>query len=243
MAELITTSLFRETTLKAYYRCESGVLTIDSSGNGYTLTNNNTVGEATGKYGIAADLGASNSNKYLSVANNFGIDGGVITMNLWFRTASATQAGDHPALAALYSGNTKTEYGITIGGVGITGWRLKAGTAYQETTAVVISANTWYMATLTYDASYIRFYLNTVLVGGPTAASGNGADTQSNLFTIGRRADTTAIAYQSGYVDDVVVSNTVFKGTQIEELYNDTVINYIKGRPRNRYDLSGVSLG
>jgi hypothetical protein len=37
-------------TRKAYYRMESGALTTDTSGNGFTLTNVNTVAEATGKY-------------------------------------------------------------------------------------------------------------------------------------------------------------------------------------------------
>jgi hypothetical protein len=63
-AELFTTSLFADASLVAYWRLEN---TSDSKGS-RTLTNNNTVAFNSAKFNNGADGGATNTNKYLSLA-------------------------------------------------------------------------------------------------------------------------------------------------------------------------------
>src|SRR3990167_3539263 len=67
----------------------------ESSGNaasevgGFTLTNNNSVAYSAGKIGNAADGGATNTNKTLTITNNLGITGGAITMAGWVNVTTA----------------------------------------------------------------------------------------------------------------------------------------------------------
>ena len=59
------------TNLVAFYKFESGNLTIDSMNNARPLTNNGTVAEsASGKFGYCADYGTANSTKYFSRASS-----------------------------------------------------------------------------------------------------------------------------------------------------------------------------
>lgn len=56
-------------TFLAWYDFESGALTTDATGNGNTLTNNNTVTSISGKVGNAAQF-LQNNAQYLSIADN-----------------------------------------------------------------------------------------------------------------------------------------------------------------------------
>lgn len=94
MAELISTPLFSDSALKAYYRFNTGALTTDSKGSN-TLTNNNTVGEtASGKFGYAADYGASNSNKFFDINSGLSMDlGGAYSVSIWIKWRTEVTSG------------------------------------------------------------------------------------------------------------------------------------------------------
>jgi len=145
-------------------------LTDDSSGNGETLTNNNTVGSASAKIKDGANFTSSNSNKRLSRASGWGINGGNITMSAWVYFYSI-QAFTFP----IQQFNTTNDVGYSFkveGGIKFV--RNRFGVAENQTTAQSISAAQWYHMTLTYDGSTVRGYLD---AGTPqtVASSGNGS--------------------------------------------------------------------
>lgn len=94
MPELSTTTLFSDSSLQAYYRFNTGELTTDSKGSN-TLTNVNTVGEATGKFGIGADFGTANSDKYLHIASNLGMNlASDYSVSLWVKCRTEPASGE-----------------------------------------------------------------------------------------------------------------------------------------------------
>jgi len=219
--ELASTPLFSDSNLQAYWKLEN---VNDSGPNAYTLTNVNSVAFNAGKFNNGGDSGASNSTKLLNVASNVGIDGGAVTMNLWFNSYATTFTGDHPALfCTFYYGGKAIDYRIGINTTGIFAARLKSAVAWQETAATAISASTWYMATLTYDTTNLKLYLNGVLKDS-IAASGDGIITggyTTGTSFLSGALDPTRI-YTSAIVDDASIFSRALTAQEISNLYSGT---------------------
>ena len=220
--ELSKTILKNSPYLKALYRFESGALTTDDSGNGYTLTNNNSVAEASGKYGGGADFGTGNTNKSLTIANHLGNDGGTCSINLWINTPTTTSSNDHESLAGVFNGTVHSGFYITLGNTGVRASRLKSGVAWEDTSEVAFSANEWHMVTLTCDATTLRLYVDG-LYRASVGVVGNGVGAVSSLTSIGTRADSGA-TYADGIIDDVAFFNSTLTADQIKELYEGRYI-------------------
>lgn len=211
--------------LKAYYRFESGALTTDSSGNGYTLTNSNSVTSSTGVFGGGADFGISNSNKSLTVTNNLGIDGGACTISAWVKLSSEIST-DYFAIVSQQSTTSKVKYAVVYNYNGgtrrIEFWRVKNGVSVDGPTyTITLGTNSWYHIVLTYDATSVRGYINGQFVG-VAASSGNGSAAVSSFLNIG--CDDSGIRYFSGLIDDVSIFNTALCADQIKELYEGRII-------------------
>lgn len=111
--------------LRAYYHLED---VNDSSGNSRTLTNNNSVTFASGKFNNAADFGSSGTNKGLTYATN-PLSADIPTnvyVGFWFKLNSTAQTTS-PVDRLLFTINTTTSnatgrqmqirYNISGGGV------------------------------------------------------------------------------------------------------------------------------
>lgn len=221
--ELESTSLRGDANLQAYWKLED---VNDETANNRDLTNTGTVTFTTGKFGNCADTGASNSTKKLTVASNCGVAGGNISINLWFNSYAATFAGDHPPLISCLSdltGGAGVAYGLGINTTGLFAFRLKSGVAWQETAATAILASSWYMATMTYDGTNCKLYINGNYVS-QVAASGNGSTgfyaDQTALFC---HAGYTADAFTSAKIDDADIFNRTLTSTEISNLYNTNI--------------------
>lgn len=220
--------------LVAYYKLED---TTDSSGGGNTLTNNNSVTFIPSKFNLGASLGTSNTNKSLSRASNLGIDGGAVTISCWARILTQVPSSSNYALVSLVSiGSTNTSYTIyyfeSAGVKYLAYLRLKVGVTNEgPALSKELDLTTFNMFTLTYDATNVRGYFNGILVGGPTAASGNGSASLANQFDIGRTAD--SLNYASAVVDDTVVLNRAASADEIKDMYNSGLKkrNALKPRP------------
>lgn len=173
MSQLLNTSLFSNANLAAYYRCEASALTTDSKGS-FTLTNQGAIAEIVGMHGGAADPGAPNA------------DNGCL-----YRTASI------PALTGNFSVTGKFNWQTAGANEPLFGWcdttndvfircnydgtkllfyRVKSGVAQEGPTYTFTpTLGSWYQVGITYDGTNVRGYVNGVLVGGPTAASGSGS--------------------------------------------------------------------
>jgi hypothetical protein len=225
MAELYTTSLFSDANLKAYYRLESGALTTDSK-NGFTLTNNNSVGEDMGKYGGAADFGTANTNKSLSIANDLGITGGAITITGWYRPNTDIGNGGVWIFTAQEDSGTSVQYAIEYRRSGATRTlvfrRYRQGIAANEITYNVDLGTTSYRhIVLTYDGTNLRGYLDGSLVAGPTAFSGNGTGVTADSFSIGNQRGLASGNgfYSSIDADDVAVFSRALTADEIGILF------------------------
>ena len=229
--KLRNTVLFNNANLKCLFEFESGALTTDSSGQGKTLTNNNTVGEGTGKFGGAADFSTSNSNKYLSIADNLGITGGAITMALWVKIGaepSSTVAYELVSQSSLTNRvQNRIFYYNNSGTYQLYFQRAKSNVSAQEFSVNISALGTsiYHQIVYSYDGTNLRGYLDGAYVG-VIAASGNGNDLATDLFNIGR--GTVQTNYSSCLIDEVAVFSVALSADQIKELYEGRFLGELR---------------
>lgn len=220
--ELYESDLFGLSTLKAYYRFESGALTTDSSGNGHTLTAISDPAETSGKFGGGVAL---DSNDAYSHADNADLKPtGTFTIGAWIKTTQSSVG----VIQSRFS--TSVVAGIYLriasnGKVGLTSGRNTGnvvGTDYQScgSTTVVTDGN-WHLLVGTWDGGYLRIYIDGVLegsIGWVYAPVYNG----TNYFRIGCENFSGTNAYFiGGSMDDVFLFNgKALSLDEIEILYN-----------------------
>lgn len=228
MPELNNTVLKNLSTLKAYYRLESGALTTDSSGNNYTLTNNNTVGSGTGVFGGSADFGTGNTNKTLRVSNNLGIAGlGDLSIVGWFRMnaeiasgqqtfcghASTTTNDNYCSITYQYNSGTR-RIGIK-GGYGVS--------AFYN----VALGTTWHHIAMTRSGTTYRLYLDGNHVSTATITA---AALGANAFAIGDSGEGSN-EFASIVADDVAVFGATLSADQVKEIYEGRFLGELHPEP------------
>jgi hypothetical protein len=220
------------TGLIAYYKLdESSGNASDSSGSGFTLTNNNTVTYTTAKINNGADFGTSNTSRFLDyTGGNMGVDGGSISFNMWVKVGvQPTTSGDAQFQHFIVQGsnNTRTmnliRYFNDAGTYKIQFERGKnnvGGEGYVHTQTLTL--DTWFMLTYTYDGTTVRAYVNNSLVGsGSASGSGTGTNTFIQGLRLGRHALISGGAYLTqGQIDEVGVWSKALTTDEITSLYN-----------------------
>lgn len=222
--ELNSTALLTDGSIEGYYRFNTGALTTDSSGNTRTLTNNNTVGEsASGKFGYAADFTSGNTNKDFSITSNFDIDGGNFTYIVWVNNYSNPSANEFDYIyqeSATSKVSSRIAYRDAGGTPTIDFKRTRRGVADTgPSVAYTIPTSTWTQLAITYDGTNIRGYANGVLIGGPTADSGNGSSASASKLRIGSQ-DGGAGSYAKSLMDDVAIFSRALTTAEILDLYD-----------------------
>lgn len=214
--ELLYSSILPSANLRAYYRLRHGNLLVDSSGNSFTLTSNSGVVDYLSGLVVdcGGDFGGVAAGKVLSIANNLGITNGAITLSVWYQGATVTQAGDHPAILSVGDDSTDVMYQIGINTVGLYGTRLKQTLSWSDVGATAFLANTWYMCSLTYDGTTLRFYINAVEKGN-TATNGNGTGATATQCALGGGQGTP----MGGKMNEVFIFNTALSQPQLAYLY------------------------
>lgn len=215
--ELFTTPLFLDPSLVAYYRLEN----INDSKASFTLTNNNTVAFNPALFNKGADQGASNTNKYLGIANNLGISGNC-SINMWVNVTTDPGVGGQCRLVTIQNATThvrmQVNYEDTAGVKTITFSRVRQGTS-NDTVSKTQSLGTsaWHMITLTFDGATLKGYYD---AGTPVtvASSGSGASGLADLFYIGQNE--SASIPLSGITDEVAVFSRPLSVNEITGLFN-----------------------
>lgn len=211
MSELVTTPLYRDSNLVAYYRLGG---TADSVGT-YHLTNNNGVSFEQGKYGLGANFGTGNSNKYLSHTSNMGIVGGAITTGGWIRLLTQTQ--DCYLLDQRDAGNKVAyflQYQFNSGNPKILFKRLRNGVTeniVEHTYGGTLGTTNYFPAYITYNNTNMILYTDGI-ARGTTAASGTGTSNLSSGFQIGARQNSS---FAAAVIDDVPVFNRALTPAEI----------------------------
>jgi hypothetical protein len=131
--------------------------TSDYSGNGNNLTNNGTVVFNAGLIGNAADFGAPNTTKYLSLASGFGIGTGDFSISWWFKNAGTDH--DFDGMVALGTGSYHIKF---IRNGNNNRWWIQADGGGDGLFTESISNSTWYHLCAVNSAGTITLYVNTV---------------------------------------------------------------------------------
>lgn len=211
----IPSNLPQQAYIKAYYNLEN---VNDGSANGFNLTNNNSVTFSAAKIGNGADFGNPNSNKSLSIVNNFGITGGAITISMWVKLLAEIGTGAWSFAAQSSQTNYVSQvitYAYNAGARQLQCVRTKYGVA-SETALIsaTLGISAFHHIVYTYDGTNIvGYYDNTSF---SAAASGNGSSTLTNYFTIGAN---NGAAFTSAIIDEVIVWNKALTSAEVDTVY------------------------
>jgi len=231
------------TSLVSYYKLED-VNDFFASNN---LTNNNSVAFNTGKVSNAADMGASNTTKYLNIASDLGITNGNCSISCWVNVTTAPASGTQGTIVAKNDGGTFIMYNLyyqnDAGTLRVSADRLRGGVADDEVkVAHTLTIGTWFHLVLTYDGTNIELWIDGVSKG-TAAASGNGSNYIADTFNIGNRLYNGVLAtYLSGLVDEVGIWSKKLSNTEVADLYNAGSGQTMEENDRNVNVLDTISI-
>lgn len=196
--------------LVAYYKLdESSGNAADATGNGFTLTNNNTVSYATGLINNGADLGTSNTNKTLATSTSLGITTGDFTVSFWYKNDGTDREFDGQVSIGtgsysmiFFRNGTNNRWFLATSGGG--------NTLITES----ITNSTWYFLTMVKSGGTVTVYVNATSKGS-TSTLGSSAGVH---FTVGGFPDYGW--YGTNKIDEVGVWSRALSGAEITSLYN-----------------------
>ncbi len=197
----------------------------DSSRSSYNLTNNGSAPFNTGKFGSAADFGASNATKYLSINSALTIRGAPITISLWTKIETPPTSGQIEVIAEQLDGTTSNveyyiAYANSAGTLQVKFVRNAQGVSdAQEIYNVDMGTTNWHHIVGTYDGSLVKLYFDGVSVASSThTATGNYFF--PDQFQLGHTENTyTTTLYYSGLVDEARVYNRALSAAEVSALY------------------------
>lgn len=195
----------------------------DAGGYNRTLTNYNSVAFVAGKFGNAANFGASNTNKYLAHTNDFGIDplSEAYTISFWAKiNGQPTSGGVYGAIRH----SAANKCGAYIGYWNDSGSYKLIVRYSSDATVFPVSAtyqlidNTWYWIVFTSTAAGTgKLYVN----GHNIATGTRGSNTATSVgFNIGGNVYlNNSNRFWSGMMDEVAVFSRVWTDTEIRYWY------------------------
>ncbi len=234
-AQTVALQYCPDTNSRAIYWLED--LT-DQTSNGYTLTNHNSVGFVTGDFNNAADLGASNTNKFLDAHSALGWTGGDVSISLWVKMRAEPTDISAPGSESLVhlwygsgGGSTKVwtviEYGKDGANYKLRISRNDMTTRVNGDYIVDLGTSNWHHIVLTYNGTsgVGKLYLDGADTGATFTQTGTGANAgisgdDFNIGAFGMTMGNPQYLFASAYFDEVVVSSNVFSSTDVSNIYN-----------------------
>jgi hypothetical protein len=201
----------------------------DSAGTNH-LTDNNTVTQAAGKIGNAAQFTLGNT-EYLSIADNTALSTGDIsfTMCAWVYI-DVKAAGSQPIVAKWgpAGSNTDLEYRMNYSGTG-GGDRFRFGVSagpsivnVDASTFGSPSAVTWHFVCGWHDAASNTINIKVNDGAANSQSHSAGVQDTSYAFAIGRHGEYVPSDYMNGRIDNVLFWKRVLTAKEIENIYNAT---------------------
>jgi len=193
---------------------------VDSAGTN-NLTDNNTVGSATGIIGNAASFVAA-SSQYLSCASNASLQmaGNTdFTISAWVKLASSISANASLVTKDSNAANSR-DYTLDylLGG----GFRfyIQGGSTYIASTAAP-AATLWYFLVAWYDSSNGQLHIRINDITTYDSATGaTGTDVSAPEFRIGARERSIEPDYADAVIDEVGLWKRKLTAGEITALYN-----------------------
>ena len=217
--QLADTTLFADANLQAYYTLED----VNDDIGANNLTNNNTVTFTTAKFANGANGGATNTNKFLNVANVLGYANAAYSISLWVKLLTEISTGSYD-LCELQEATTDTSllisYEYNSGTRRLNCGKLRAGVAFDGIAyETALGTSIFHHIVLTYDGSTLILYIDNVNVG-TVASTGNGTSAlTSGLEILSGRAGASG-NLTSGIIDDWAGFDRVLTVGDINLLYN-----------------------
>ena len=230
--------LITDANLQGYWKFEENLT--DSSGNGHTLTPNGTpTYQNDGKYDYVNFLQRYTQvtqGYYALISDGMNVDGGDITMCVWFRDFT-TRTGTDSGIIGQANITSHTRYAISrdSAGTGLIFYRGGIGGGGTEgkitlTWATYISTTTWAHLSLTYDGTNVKAYVNGNYIN-QAAASGDGSGCGGSAtgfgvgITSGWDGWTGPKYCAMGHYDEAVVFNRALTAEEISSIYNFQLLN------------------
>jgi len=210
----------------AYYKFdESSGNPADATGNGYALTNNNTVGFASGKINNGVDTGSSNSNKYLSIASDYGLNShqtGVFSVATWIKIATAPSSGNNAAIFG-FKDSSKNQVELTYanasGTLGIYFVLFNGASAQVINWTQTLTAGTWFHLIWVKNGTTVTLYVNGSSAGDKTITLSNGTSGGTDSAAMFRHPSANA-SYLSGMLDELAIWSRALTSDERSALYN-----------------------
>jgi len=210
-------------SVKALYHLEN---TVDSSGNGYNLTNNGSVGFNGAVFSNGGDTGSTNTTEWLSISDDYGIDGESWSFAGWVNiTTQPDENYDWVMVNQDDITNTLNYVMYTEAGGTSTIGCTRQATAQDDADVrynTTLSTGVWYHLICTYDGTsgVLNFYLNNVLVG-TSNGNGNGNASAFPDMTLLFK-DNNNSPYFRGLMDEVVFLNAVMSTSTRAAIYSSS---------------------
>lgn len=218
MAELNSTTLLADALLRAYWRGEN---VNDTTANAYNLTNVNSVAFNTGKFSNAFDLGASNTNKYVHVSSDLGLNSTTDSMTVSFWVKLQAEIGSGSWDFVYFDMNTGANRLFLIRYEYNAGTRriLYSGFGTNITYNITLGTTDYHhiACTLVPGGGAIELFVDNV--SRATGVSSTGAGDGVNSFNLG--AGYLGANFSSALFDDVNVFKKVLSTTEINTLYSN----------------------
>ena len=214
----------------AYSLDESSGDAADSSGNGYTLTNTNSVGYSTGKINNAADTGVANINEKLDTTSFLGMTASSnYTFNFWINVTTQPVVANEVNVLTwcdTSTSNGKIFYQVKLfnnsGTLQVYINRNNVTTGNQVGANQTFTAGTWYMLTNRWDGSDHTLCINAnhtpLLTQSSTITGSNTNNGGTDGFKLFTAQDNTT--YFAGLLDIVSVWDRAITDAEMDTLYN-----------------------
>lgn len=224
MSQIADTPLLADANLRAYWKLED----VNATVGGYVLTNNNSVAFNNGKYGLGADFGAANTNKYLKTSGLTAASFGLLTaltVSFWVKMLTEVSGEQYHLFYLGVEGSNHIAYEVLYQDNGGTprlriNRRQENVTDYFANHNVTLGTTSWHNVVFTYDGTNGKLYLNNAFTVQVSMDPGNGtAGNETNGMILGRSRDFDATRYSKCIIDDVAIFDKVLSSTEMSSLF------------------------
>jgi len=221
----------------------------DESGKTWTTSNHAQIDTAQSKFGGASGLfdGVDDSITTPDHAD-FSLGTNDFTIDTQFRTGVLPSGVNYNVFSQYTAWQNQWHFALADAGGGtqkLFTWAYSGGGELWSlvSSAFTLSLNTWCHLVFARSGNTLYYFVNGV--GKGTSAFNYTVPDLADVICIGARY--TVDSCLNGWLDEFRFSNGIARWTTDftppTSEYGRPTNSYLKGRPRNRYDLTGVSLG
>jgi hypothetical protein len=206
------------TNLMAYWKLDEASGNRTSSVGGYTLTDTNTVGAASGKINNAADFDAASSECLIAATTSDLSTGNIdFTISVWVNLGLVDS---NTRNIVLKSGDLGSEYKLFLAADNIFCFNASTGSPAYAGGFGAPSPGTWYHLLAWFDSAAGTVYLRINDSFEASTSGCNCSTTSSEKFMIGAQRFYSPQNFFDGEIDEVGIWNRLLTTQEKTDLYN-----------------------